>query len=371
MTSKIKKKLAISIGLVAGVLFIFFGSKELIHSRQLQTHGKAATAEVLAGEDHVSGKLHRHTYYLQVRYPIETGGVGSSRVEVSEAIYQTAAIGSSVRVHYLPEDPAICQVGEAVELRYGTLLWGIVIIFGAVYLLVFFAQPADKKEMVESLDEHAKTLALGEFEYASVDAKKFKHLDLDFYDNGQRHLEASGYRFLDDIENVTLRRRSGVHTFLRRFLRGDQIVMGACYHFVPKFTLRVLGAKPVKVLDLETWFSDGCFVCTSNAEMAGKLDSPPAIDALRLPAATTWDMLLETHQRRIDSYQAKHPGVTPIKLENAADVSRAQAEQQRIKSEFRKRVGLTKAELERIAGTSNPKLDEIHDAYTKRREGGK
>lgn len=95
----------------------------------------------------------------------------------------------------------------------------------------------------------------------------------------------------------------------------------------------------------------------SNAGLAGKLDSPPAIGALRLPAGAPWDVLLEAHHRRVKNYLAKHPGVTPIKLENASGCSRAQKEQQRIKSEFRKRVGLTKAELERIAGTKDPKLD--------------
>lgn len=146
--------------------------------------------------------------------------------------------------------------------------------------------------------------------------------------------------------------------------------MADLYHFVPKFPLRVLGAKPAKVLDLETWFSDGAFVCTSNAEMAGKLDSPPAIDALRLPAGTTWDMLLETHQRRVGKYLAAHPGVKPVRLEGMADVRRAQDEQQRIKAEFRKRTGLSKTELERMAGTQGRGVDRLHDALTEQRERG-
>ena len=146
--------------------------------------------------------------------------------------------------------------------------------------------------------------------------------------------------------------------------------MADLYHFVPKFALRLLGAKPAKVLDLETWFSDGRFVCTCNAEMAGKLESPPAIDALRLPAGTTWDMLLETHQRRVNQYLAAHPGVKPVKLEGMADVRRAQDEQQRIKADFRKQIGLSKTELERFAGAPSREVDRLHDALTERRERG-
>jgi hypothetical protein len=370
MNTKSKKILSIIILSVMGILFTLVGSKNLIHSRQLEVRGKDVTGQVLDGEDDVSGRFHRHTYYLQVRFQPENGGPVNQRVEVSGSVYQSVSIGSTVKVHYLLEDPAICQAGDTVELRYGNLLWGIVFILGAGYLLVFFRQPADKQEAVESIGEHVKTLSITQFEYVSVKAEDFKHLDLAFYDQGRRHLEALGYRFLDDQENVTLRRRSGIHTFLRILLSGDQTTMADLYHFVPKFTLRLLGAKPAKVLDLETWFSDGHFVCTSNAEMAGKLDSPPAIDALRLPAATTWDMLVEAHQRRVSNYLANHREAKPVKLSGLADVRRAQDEQQRIKAEFRRRTGLSRTELERFAGTQGKAVDELHDALTERRERG-
>jgi len=232
--------------------------------------------------------------------------------------------------------------------------------------LVLLAE--DETEAAENLNESVKTLALTRHEYASVDARKFKHLDLAYYDNIRRQLESIGYQYLDDQENVTLRRRSGTRTFVRMFLGRDQATMAELYHFIPKFTLRVLGAKPVKVLGFETWFSDGCFVVTNNAELSGKLDSPPAIDALRLPAGTSWNLLVESHQRRIAKYLAGHPGVTPVKLGGMDDVRKAQDEQQRIKSEFRKRVGLSKAELERFAGTRGPDVDRIHDALEEQRK---
>ena len=370
MNAKTKKVLSITGLLVMGVVFIFVGSKELVHSRQLVALGKTATAKVLDGEDDVSGRFHTHTYYLQVRFRPENGSTISPRIEVSKDVYQSVPIGSTVKVHYLPEDPTICQAGETVETRFGKLLWGIGFLLGAGYLLLFFQQPADQKEAVERLGESVKTLSITQFEYVSVDAAKFKHLDLAFYDNGRRHLEALGYCCLDDQENVTLRRRSGISTFIRILLSRDQTTMADFYHFIPRFTLRILGAKQAKVLDLETWFSDGSFVCTSNAGMAGKLESPPAIDALRLPVGTTWDTLLQAHQNRVAKHLASHPGVEAVKLMGLADVRRAQDEQQRIKAEFRKRIGLSKAELERFAGTSGREVDRLHDALVEHRERG-
>lgn len=371
ISRKAKKTFAIIALLVMGTLFIVTGSKDLIHSRQLAVRGKTVTGQVLDGEDHESGRLHWHTYYLQVRFQPDSGGAVSQRVEVDKAVYQSVQVGSDVRVHYLPDNPAVCQAGDAVELRYGNLIWGIVFILGAGYLIVFYRQPADTQEAVESIGERVKTLSIPKFEYVSVNAQNFRRLDLAFYDEGRRYLEARGFRYLDDQENVTLRRRSGIHTFIRILLSSDQATMADLYHFIPPWTVRVLGAKPAKVLDLETWFSDGHFVCTSNAEMAGKLDSPPAIDALRLPAAATWDMIFEAHQRRVANYQANHREAKPVKLNGIADVRRAQDEQQRIKAEHRQRVGLSRKELEQIAGTQGKAVDELHDALTKHREQGK
>ncbi|HXR03132.1 MAG TPA: DUF3592 domain-containing protein [Verrucomicrobiae bacterium] len=370
MNAKTKKLLSIIALLMMGVAFIFVGSKDLVHSRQLAAQGKVTTAKVLDGEDNVSGRFHTHTCYLQLQFQPESGSAVSPRIEVGKDVYQSVQIGSIVKVHYLPEDPTICQAGETVETRFGKLLWGIGFLLGAGYLILFFQQPTGQKEAVESLGESVKTLSLTQFEYVSVDARNFKHLDLAFYNNGQRRLEAAGYRFLDDQENVTLRRRSGIRTFIRILLSGDRTTMADFYHFIPKFMLRILGAKPAKVLDLETWFSDGCFVCTSNAEMAGKLESPPTIDAQRLPAETTWDMLLETHQRRLGKYLMCHPGVSAVKLTGLADVRRAQDEQQRIKAEFRQRIGLSRTELQRFAGAPSRELDRLHNALTEHRERG-
>ena len=363
MSWKIKKILTIIVGFVAGALFLVVGTKEFIRSKQLAAHGKATRGEVWVVEDSATLGRRSRSYYLRVKFPTEGQQTCEERVRVSKSVYDAAHEGDPVPVHYLEEDPSNCQIGDNVELRYGNILWGIVFVFAGGYTLVYFRRPADEAEAAEHIGESVKTLALEHFEYASVKAEDFKNVDLAFYNSVQRGLEGHGFVYLDDQENVTLRRRSGVHTFLRHLLGADQATMAVIYHFVR-------GAKSAKVLDLETWFSDGCFVCTSNAEAAGKLATPGAINALRLPYDTTWEALLETHVRRVNAYLESHPGVAPVKLNGMADIRRAQAEQQRIKSGFRKSTGLTKAELERIAGGSSPELDRIHDELAKRQERG-
>src|SRR5215471_11959323 len=115
MTGKAKKIFAIISAFVIGVFAVVFGSRELIHSRQLATRGKMVTGEVLDTEDHVSGRLHWHTYYALLLFQPETAETIRKRVTVSKAVYLAAQTNDSVRVFYLAEDPSICAAGNTVE----------------------------------------------------------------------------------------------------------------------------------------------------------------------------------------------------------------------------------------------------------------
>ena len=57
MRAKIKKVLSIAGLLVMGVVFIFVGSKDLVHSRQLAALGKTTAGRVVDSEDVVSGRF--------------------------------------------------------------------------------------------------------------------------------------------------------------------------------------------------------------------------------------------------------------------------------------------------------------------------
>jgi len=227
---------------------------------------------------------------------------------------------------------------------------------------VVFRQPANTEEAAEQIEDHLKRLKQACFEYAPADARDFKHLDLAFYDENRRHLEQQGYGYLADQENISLRNPGSARTFLRFLVNRDQTVIAVLYHF----KRRGFPARESKVLDLESWFSNGSFVCTSNAEMAGKLDYPAAIDSFFLPANTPLDALLLAHERRVSNFLARNPGVSAIRINGMEDVRRAGDELQRIKAEFRSQTGISKAELERIAGKTGPQIDELHATLTER-----
>jgi hypothetical protein len=164
-------------------------------------------------------------------------------------------------------------------------------------------------------------------------------------------LEARGYAHLVDQEDLTISRSGRAARILLRVLVSRDGVSVAClYHFKPRGLMRFLGVKEFKVVDFETQFSDGTFACTTNAEMAGKLDSPAVIDALCLPSMMPIETVLQAHEQRVAGYLAKRPGVQPVRVCTVEEVRRVQDEMQRLKARHRQEAGLSQKELQRLAG---------------------
>jgi uncharacterized protein DUF3592 len=357
--SKSKKIFVIVGALLMGAFLTYTGARELINSMRLAREGRTAAGKVVDASEWVSLKG-RHTYFLTVEFQPEGGDQVSKKVKVGEELYATAQNSGLVKVHYLAGDPAVCALGERVETRYGNLLWGIALVIIGVFLT---KQPASLEELAVKIEGHFKTLTHQRYEYTPADPKDFQHLDLSFYNESRRHLEERGYIFMADQENITLRQNKGSAPSLLRFLLSrNQATIAILYHF----KRIALPTKESKVLDLETWFSNGQFVVTSNAAMAGKFDSPPGIDSFFLPAASPIDEVMQAHEGRVNNFLAQNPGVAAVRLNGWEDVRRAGDELQRIKSGYRSAAGLSKAELERLARRTGPEIDELHSILARR-----
>jgi hypothetical protein len=355
-----KKIIVIIMCLAVGGISSFIGARELIHSKQLVSRGKTAMGPVLDSEERI-GRRSR-TYYLTVAFKPDDGAELTSKVKVSSGVFDHFHIGSTVKVWYLAENPAICAAGDQVEMRYGSLISGIILLGAGIFLIVVFRRPADVEELAERVEGRLKNLTVTRYEYGPANPDDFKHLDLSFYNDGQRYLESLGYTFVADEENLTVR-KSGTRALLRRLLSPDRATIATLYHFKSeKFP-----GKEAKVLDLETWLSNGNFVCTSNATSAGKFDSPPQIDSYFFSTPAPLDAVVQAHQHRLATALGANPGVQVVALNGMEDVRRAGDELQRIKAEFRSRAGISKAELERITGKSNPQIDELHATLAERR----
>jgi hypothetical protein len=339
----VKKVLVITLALLMGGLFLYTGAGEYRTSKRLAAEGRSVTAKVV-DERSVYRTKGRSRYYLTVEFETTAKQSVTREVKVSRQIHDDGVAARSVTVHYLPEDPTVCQIGSKVEINYGQALIGALFVIGGLLLAVFYKQPASRAELAESVEEQLDTLRDTNQQHVTVDARQFEKADHAFYDECQRRFEAHGYVFLEDMEVVASKPN---RNFARTFVRA------AVFHLQPRWLLRVLGAKEAKVYGVDTQFSDGTFVSTDNAESCNALNSPEAINVAHLPASTTIEMVLEAHEKRVEAHSVFHPAALPVRMQSAEDVHRSMELAQRIKAGFRQEHGLAKEELERLGGASN------------------
>ncbi len=214
-------------------------------------------------------------------------------------------------------------------------------------------------------------------EYATVDEREFGHLDLKFYHRTTHWLEANDFVYLEDKEDLTLANTPGnmLRRVMIRVLRSqDGTIMAGLYH--PKLRalwlrllLFVLGKRLGRIIDFETEFSDGSFVCTSNAATAGAMKSPPLIAPEFLPAKTPVAQSLARHRERVAAHLRAHPGIFVRKAMSPCEIVAAQNRMNAIKAAFRGEIGgISLAELQILA--PNAGLAEgVHAEIRKQRSG--
>jgi hypothetical protein len=342
--------LLIGFALVAGSWFIWSGVRSYQISKRLAAEGKDTAAQVLEGKIQYRSRG-ANRYYLTVQFQTEAGQPAQGRVQVNRGEYLKDSPGRTVTLRYLPSDPAICAIGAPVATWTNNPSSGAFVLVSACVLLLLNRRLANTRVVAAKVVERVGALCESQFEYAPVNAREFGHLDLSWYDASQRWLEERGFGWLGDEENLTFRRTSkGNRTLLRTMLGRDGTWITYLYHFKPAGLAPALAANGFKILELQTQFANGTFVCTSNAEEAGKLDPPPGVDTLRLPANSSLDAIVEAHAQRVSAALAVNPGVAALRMSGLEDIHRAQNVLQGIKAAFRRDVGITKQELERLAG---------------------
>jgi hypothetical protein len=225
-----------------------------------------------------------------------------------------------------------------------------------------------KKSAAKSILDNTKKIYAGPHCYNLVEAESFSHLDLNFYEKTMREIEAQGFRYVADVENLTLKESlMDPRTFIRTGLSFDGTTASAHYQVKPRIWWRVIfwltGTKLSKAIDFETEFGDGSFVTTSNAIMAGLWDSPPLIQAEFMPPETSAEMLFERHRSRVEEHIYVR-NTRPIQLFSLPEILESQHRMEAIKSEFRARVGwIKKSEWDRLSDNPNATTDDIYDEF--------
>jgi len=364
---KVKSIILILAAFVLGPLCFWSGIHDYRNSQRLAAQGRTATAEVL---DRVTQYRSRgaNRYYLSVQFQTETAQDIRMRVPVTQETYSHANTGGTTTVRYLPSNPNLCAVGETVNTWMGSFVSGSVLLLSGCVLMFAARARSNTRKAAVKVAGHVAGLCETHYEYASVNANDFGHLDLGWYGASQQWLEKKGFGLLGDEENLTFRRTSkGNRTLLRTMLSRDGTCLAYIYHFKPNTTRGASGGEGFRILELQTHFANGAFLTTSNAEAAGKLNSPPGIDALHLTATASREEVFAAHTRRLEAFLSANPGIAPGLMTSLDDVHRVQNALQAIKAAYRGNTGITKEELQRIAGSrlAPCQIDALHAEVVK------
>lgn len=201
-------------------------------------------------------------------------------------------------------------------------------------------------------------------DYQLVSASAFKHLDLAFYERTTALFVKQGFRVLADVEDKTITNTPGtvlMPVMVRALISKDGTVMCSLYHprigpLIPRLLLWVLRKLPGKVVDMETEFSDGSFVATSNATGAAAMELPALISAEYLPMNTTPFAVQQRHTQRVTEHLAQRPGVTARVITTHTELLASQNRMNALKAAHRGEIGgVTRDELDKLS-IFGPKL---------------
>ena len=244
---------------------------------------------------------------------------------------------------------------DANHLTYsflGGIAW---LTLGAFALFVKHWIPAPIKKAQKAaarriLEFHKAIYASEPYEYQIVQASDFPELDHEFYERVRSCLEAQGFRFLGDRENVTLTRLApDSRMFVRTMVSADGTIFGGVYHMKQR-RARNYPAE-IRTIEFETEFSDGTFLTTNNS-LARTLPVP-GIEAERLAVETPPDELLRIHRERLARVAASRPYLAATKVQTMEDGIAFQHRMQAVKARHKQSIGYTNVQsVEKALGRS-------------------
>lgn len=197
-------------------------------------------------------------------------------------------------------------------------------------------------------DLHARKLAFeAPHERRVRAAADFPGVDLAMYDQLQAELDAAGFAFLGDVEDLTLARTHiGPGSPARYMVSSDGVVTAMLLQFRPSATARVLlasrGIRTFFIVAMQTRFANGnIFLLTRCDQNTFIAEAPLVISDTIDPASSVTDMVDAVHK-----FLNGHPELVPVPIRNLDDLLECECYIDQLRREYRLKVGLvTQADL--------------------------
>ncbi len=194
-------------------------------------------------------------------------------------------------------------------------------------------------------------------ELVRVTPQSFPEADLEFYERAKKELESRRYRFIGDVEDLTLSRIYPQNrTFLRLFVDAGGMIRASAYHLHPRgvvislLQLVQLFPRHLRVVELVSEVQ-GTFLVTSNTHGVDRLEPPPEAKVERLPLATPVGEIVARHEARITEAVKRYPERAPVSFESLEEIIASMGRAHLAMARHRQKVGgLSRDELERLKG---------------------
>ena len=255
------------------------------------------------------------------------------------------------------------------------MLFELLFFLGATVFFFHFFMRRNLRTTGRRLQDQLDTVFSAGHEFASARADEFD-LDLDYYNLKQTELESEGFRWVDDLEDLTLTRSCPeTRTFQRVMVTPEGKCRASISHlrprgwFVKALVLFKLIPGDIYALEVSTEMNAGLTLSTTNLKGVHSLDLPPQLDVLALEAETPTRELVYVHRERIEKFLTENPdqGFHP-----ATEREQLIAAAQRVLmlcERFRKEKGYSVEELSRVSGplASKKTVEQLSEEINKPR----
>lgn len=172
--------------------------------------------------------------------------------------------------------------------------------------------------------------------YRPASEADFAGLDRDYYESAAERLASRGFRPVGDIVRIGAGR--GKPPVFRTFVAADGQACAVIYHIPARRAPARLKDVRLQICEVNTEFTDGRFLETSNAE--GVHVSTPAPEVLRneLPPGTDLFAILEEHERRRGAC-VNDGGASCVRYATMEDIIAGQERRRGLERAFRRRIG--------------------------------
>lgn len=170
-----------------------------------------------------------------------------------------------------------------------------------------------------------------ELDWRETSLESFPKLNHSYYRETTRTLEAAGFSCIGDFKDIDA--TNPLIETCHRILTGDEgCIQAFVYHIRSLGIMSILpGSSPfkAKLLDLETEFTDGYFLITTNNVLVDIRN--PAIE-IQPESQASVEQLLQIHRQRVKTYLAENPAVYVWKSATSGAVIDSQRRQHRLRN---------------------------------------